>query len=63
MIDDIAFAYYCIDLEDGGNALTEDFITMNKYFSKYRLKPNPVKRGVSRTKIQERPCYKNNLYS
>ena len=44
--DDIAIAYQSIDLEDGGKALTEDHNTMDKYFSKWRLKPNPAKTEV-----------------
>lgn len=40
--DDISIAY-CIDLEEGGKVLNEDLITMNKYFSECRLKPNPAK--------------------
>jgi len=34
--DDIAITYQSTDLEEGGKALTEDLITMNKYFSKWR---------------------------
>ncbi|KAE9523030.1 hypothetical protein AGLY_016661 [Aphis glycines] len=44
--DDIAIAYQSTDLEDSGKALTEDLSTMNKYFSKWRLKPNPTKTEV-----------------
>jgi hypothetical protein len=44
--DDIAIAYQNIDLEDVGKTLTEDLITMNKYFSKWRLKSNPAKTEV-----------------
>lgn len=44
--DDIAIAYQRTDLEEGGKALTEDLTTMNKYFAKWRLKPNPVKTKV-----------------
>lgn len=41
--DDIAITHQNIDLEEGEKLLTEDRNTMNKYFSKWRLKPNPAK--------------------
>lgn len=37
--DDIAITYQSTDLEQGGKALTKHLITINKYFSKWRLKP------------------------
>jgi hypothetical protein len=44
--DDIAIAYQSTDLEYGGKALTEDLITMYKYFFRWRLKSNPAKTEV-----------------
>jgi len=56
--DDVTIAYQSTDLEEGEKALTEDLITMNKYFSNWRLKLNPVKPEVCAFYLNNREARK-----
>ncbi|KAF0769781.1 Uncharacterized protein FWK35_00009176 [Aphis craccivora] len=44
--DDIAIAHTCKDMKEGKNTLTNDFNILERYFHKWRLRPNPDKTEV-----------------
>jgi hypothetical protein len=44
--DDLAMAYQHQNFENVENGLSDDLIPLNKYFTKWRLGPNPQKTEV-----------------
>jgi len=44
--DDIAIAHTCKDMKEGENTLTNDLSILERYFHKWRLRPNPDKTEV-----------------
>ena len=45
--DDMTFAIYCKDIENGEAALERDLTKISTHLRKWRLKPNPIKTEVS----------------